>query len=142
MGVRVIDQRGAKVDPRMKRILRRLVKAVLEWEGVSSYQVNLALVGMDQIQELNRSFRGIDAPTDVLSFPLQGGSRVVGDVVICVPQAIAQAREFGHSLAREMAYLAVHGTLHLLGYDHERTEERAAVRAREELFLARFGLTR
>lgn len=142
MGVHIIDQRGAKVDPRMKRLLRRLIKSVLEWEGVFAHQVNLALVDLDQIQKLNCKFRGIDAPTDVLSFPLQRGSRVVGDVVICVPQAMVQAREFGHSLAREMAYLAVHGTLHLLGYDHEGPKDRAAMRAKEECFLTRFGLAR
>lgn len=142
MGVHVINQTGAKVDPRTRRLLRRLIKSVLDWEGVSSHQVSLALVGKDRIQELNQRFRGVDAPTDVLSFPLERGARLVGDVVICVPQAIMQARQFGHSLEREMAYLGVHGTLHLLGYDHDTIEDRAAMRAREEWFLARFGLPR
>ena len=107
-------------------------------------EVGLTLVGEEKIQQLNRDYRGIDAPTDVLSFPMQepgetqagGEPDLLGDVVICVPRALVQAREFGHSFRRELLYLTVHGLLHLLGYDHENETEKRKMREKEEAFLS------
>lgn len=104
------------------------------------------------IRELNRDYRGIDAATDVLSFALdegeepavQGGPEetLLGDIVISLETAARQAEEFGHSLEREVAYLTVHGMLHLVGYDHEQEEDKAAMRRQEEHVLAAVGIGR
>ncbi len=104
------------------------------------------------IRGLNRDYRGIDAATDVLSFALdegeepavQGGPEetLLGDIVISLETAGRQAEEFGHSLEREVAYLAVHGMLHLVGYDHEEEEAKAAMRREEERILGILGIGR
>ena len=101
------------------------------------------------------AYRGVDAPTDVLSFGDDdaddgpafvrppGTPRYLGDLAISYERAVAQAAEYGHSRERELAYLAVHGVLHLLGYDHERgPEDAAAMRAREEAVMIQIGLPR
>ncbi len=104
------------------------------------------------IRGLNRDYRGIDAATDVLSFALdegeepvvQGGPEEVllGDIVISLETAERQAAEFGHSLEREVAYLAIHGMLHLVGYDHEEEAAKAAMRREEERILDSLGIGR
>ncbi len=120
----------------------------------ASCEISVTLVDLDEIRDLNHRYRGIDAPTDVLSFPqLEAGSTVpitwpadvafpIGDIVICVPRLIEQAEEYGHSELREFGYLLMHGLLHLLGFDHETDEDKAVMRAREEDLLAAAGLTR
>lgn len=100
------------------------------------------------IQELNRTYRGLDRPTDVLSFAQREGegSRpddpVLGDIVISVERAEEQAGAYGHSLAREVGFLAVHGCLHLLGWDHEEPADEAAMMAKTEEILGAIGLQR
>jgi len=115
------------------------------WE-VSGYQVSVSIVGPGEIQELNRSYRGIDAPTDVLSFPLDEvdwrGVALLGDIVLNFSQAKSQAEEYGHSIQREAVYLAVHSLLHLFGYDHEDEEEKRAMRFKEEVLMSSLGLGR
>ncbi len=118
-------------------------------------EVSLLLAGDALLHRLNRDFRQIDRPTDVLSFPqLEGRAALVqqratpgqplalGDVVISVERARRQAEELGHSLERELGYLLVHGILHLCGYDHETDEEQAEMRRLEEQALAAVGLAR
>ncbi|MBI2756325.1 MAG: rRNA maturation RNase YbeY [Chloroflexi bacterium] len=134
--------------------IESLVQSIVEREvGPGHYSMALYLVGDDEIRALNREHRGQDAHTDVLSFPLHDptGMRFVtppdepialGDVVVSWPRALEQAREFGHTPAREIAYLVAHGVLHVLGYDHEREADQRVMRAREEESLAAFGLTR
>lgn len=116
--------------------------------------LSLHLVDDAEIARLNRRHRGIDRPTDVLSFSLvdpcveqsfvlpPGEVRELGDVVISYPRVVSQAAEYGHSVERELAYLMVHGLLHVLGYDHEVESEQRDMRAREEAALAQVGLTR
>jgi cytidine deaminase len=108
-------------------------------------EVSVALVDDGYIHDLNRRFRGQDRPTDVLSFPMgeeepgagdEPGVLLLGDVVISLPAAVRQAAEYGHGLAWEVARLAVHGTLHLLGYDHERDEDARRMQEREDAVLA------
>jgi probable rRNA maturation factor len=117
------------------------------------YVVGLHVVDDESIQELNAEHRGKDSHTDVLSFPLHdpNGMRFVlppgvpanlGDVVVSYPRAEEQARDFGHSLERELAYLVAHGVLHVLGYDHEEEADRRRMRQQEEAALAPLGLTR
>jgi probable rRNA maturation factor len=141
---------GVRVD---RRTLRAACEEVLASEGVTGQVIlTITLVDDDEIQEINRDHRGIDRPTDVLSFPLVDGSdgfalppgapSDLGDVVVSYPRAVAQASEYGHSVERELAYLVVHGLLHILGHDHEMPDEQAIMRAREEAALAVVGLTR
>ena len=129
----------------------------------SDVPLSAELVFTDEagIRALNAAERGIDAVTDVLSFPnLEGirgvslrkedfpfdideeGALFLGSVVICRQRAAEQAEEYGHSLRREVYYLAVHGLCHLLGYDHETEEDKAEMRAREEAVLAEMNIAR
>lgn len=142
----------------LTRLLSQGVEQALLLAGSSEdSEVSLSLVDDERIHELNREYRGVDSPTDVLSFALREESEeepeistgefeladdLLGDIIISVPRAREQAMEYGHSLARELVYLAVHGTLHLMGYDHEQDEERRAMRLKEEEVMARLGLER
>lgn len=111
-------------------------------------QVSVLLTDDATMAELNRTYRGREGPTDVLSFSQREGEddpagvELLGDVVISVERATAQAEAYGHSVAREMGFLAVHGLLHLLGYDHERPAEEAEMMAETERILGRVGLSR
>ncbi|BAF59073.1 predicted metal-dependent hydrolase [Pelotomaculum thermopropionicum SI] len=139
------------VDEALTGLLTRAAQEVLKAEGYGEEaEVSLVFVDDAYIHGLNRQYRGVDAPTDVLSFamqegePLAGGEEelILGDVVISLQAAERQAGEYGHSLQREAAYLAVHGVLHLLGYDHQGEEERKIMRRKEEEVLGRLNLTR
>lgn len=128
----------------------------MEHEGVARGYVSVLLTDDAGIRELNKAYRGVDDATDVLSFPQidwDGDEeaadehppefpRVLGDVVISCERAAAQAVAYGHDLRRELAFLAVHGLLHLLGYDHIAEEDRLRMRGQEEAILASLGLTR
>jgi probable rRNA maturation factor len=108
-------QRRQRIDAaRLRRVLRRAGRT-LRVGG----EVSVVLAGDRLLRRLNRSFRGQDRPTDVLSFPGGGGEEGLGDVVISVPTAARNARRLGHSVPRELDILALHGFLHVLGYDHE-----------------------
>ncbi len=100
--------------------VRRAVRLVLQSAGTSGPgEVSVVLADDATVRALNRTYRGRDRTTDVLAFPQGGEGGLLGDVVISLPQAARQARRVGHSLAREVALLAIHGTLHLLGYEDE-----------------------
>jgi probable rRNA maturation factor len=108
-------QRRQRIDAaRLRRVLRGAGRTL----GVGG-EVSVVLAGDSLLQRLNRDFRGKDRPTDVLSFPGGGGEEGLGDVVISVPTATRNARRLGHSVSRELDILALHGFLHVLGYDHE-----------------------
>lgn len=139
---------------RLQQILAQGIEAAIELaDGPEEAEVSLTLVDDSRIHELNRDYRGVDRPTDVLSFALQEETEdepeildyedaVLGDIIISVERARAQAEEYGHSFEREIAYLAVHGTLHLLGYDHESEAEKVEMRRQEEAVMSRIGLLR
>src|SRR5699024_2108324 len=111
---------------------QQLLETAAQREGISdTYEVSLTFVDDETIRDLNHSYRGINQPTDVLSFALEerqdelvttkteeGPPRMLGDIVISVPKAMEQAADYNHSLLRELGFLAVHGFLHLCGYDH------------------------
>lgn len=102
----------------------------------------------EHIQRLNRDFRHVDRVTDVLTFPAWegedplGGDGYLGDIMICYDRAKEQAEEYGHSLARELAFLTVHGVLHLLGYDHMTEPEEKVMREKQTAILDGMGLSR
>ncbi len=104
--------------------LRRLVRAVLGSLGVEGAEVSILITGDGRLRELNRTWRGMDRPTDVLSFPdgttLPNGRRLLGEVAVSMDAARRQAAELGHSVEREVEELVLHGVLHLAGYDHEK----------------------
>lgn len=129
--------------------LLRVVEATLEHTGARGGEVTLVVAGDDLLQQLNRDYRGIDAPTDVLSFAAQEdaegetlfvsapeAANYLGDVIISFPTAQRQAAAVGQSVADELSLLAVHGVLHLLGYDHASAEEEADMWARQAQILA------
>ena len=137
----------------LKILMRRSVTAALEYEGFyNDAEVSVTFTDNEGIRALNSEFRGIDKETDVLSFPLtdfEGGdeppadepSIMLGDIVISLEKAAAQAQEFGHSFERECAFLCVHSMLHLLGYDHVNNEEEdAEMRRRQSEILESMGL--
>ena len=141
-------------------LLRKAIKTALAQEGIDlPCEVDVLLTDDAGIQTINKAMRQLDKPTDVLSFPMfelspgdkpsatdaDPGSGLIplGDMVISVERAAAQAKEYGHSKSRELSYLAVHSVLHLLGYDHlDEGPMKAQMRGREEAILAQLGMTR
>ncbi len=117
---------------------------------VDRSEISVTFVDMEEIHQLNLDYRGVDSPTDVLSFPQfddlndlpEDGGIALGDVVICKQKAEEQAEEFGHSFEREIMYLFVHSVLHLLGYDHMDEDEKKIMRRREEEVMTELGITR
>ncbi|MEG3071276.1 MAG: rRNA maturation RNase YbeY [Peptococcaceae bacterium] len=121
------------------------VRKVLETAGYGdNAEVSLVFVDDDYMQSLNHQYRGLDSPTDVLSFAMMEGEPVacgedmiiLGDVVISLETVERQAAEQGHSFLREAAYLTIHGVLHLLGYDHQKENEREIMRRQEEMIVS------
>ena len=132
----------------VKSLVRRAVEETLRFEGFAhDAEISVTFTDNEGIRELNRRFREIDRPTDVLSFPLLTEERVegrvaLGDVVISLERAREQAEEFGHGFEREVAFLCAHSVLHLLGYDHETSpEDEEDMRARQTSVMERMGLT-
>lgn len=153
-----IEENETNIDSLRETMEKAAIKAV-ELEGLpsSECQLSVTFVGPDEIHELNRQYRGVDRVTDVLSFPQFDpedleyyaenpeeipDELMIGDVVICMEKAAAQAEEFGHSLERELVYLFTHSVLHLLGYDHEEDDEKSVMRAREEEIMDWLGIPR
>lgn len=141
-------------------LLQRVISAALNAEGVNvPCEVNVLITDDEEIHAINMEQREVDSATDVLSFPmfeLQPGEEPeedwadpdtglvpLGDMVISLERCAAQAEEFGHSLERELSYLAVHSALHLLGYDHlDEGEQKRQMREREETILGGLGIVR
>ncbi|MBQ6022361.1 MAG: rRNA maturation RNase YbeY [Clostridia bacterium] len=148
------DQHTVKIPSKVRMLVRRSCVAVLRMEKFSgSAEISIRFVDNGMIRELNKTYRDIDKETDVLSFPLgengvydvnpETGAYVLGDIVISVQKAMEQADEYGHSLEREIAFLAVHSMLHLLGYDHVNGGlEAVRMREKEEEVLTQLGLKR
>lgn len=134
------------VEDELEQTLIQVIEGALVEEGVAQEaEVSLVFVDDGYIAMLNRQYRGIDGPTDVLSFAMLEGEQVpgdeaepmLGDIVISLETALRQAGEFGHSFEREVAYLTVHGVLHLLGYDHMDEASKKRMREKEEKILGR-----
>ncbi|ADQ15096.1 rRNA maturation RNase YbeY [Halanaerobium hydrogeniformans] len=129
-----------EIDQKMKDLLAKVIITAAEVEGYSGGEVSVAFVSNEEIKKLNKKYRNIDAATDVLSFPID--DEVLGDIIISSERAVSQAEEYGHSLKRELAYLTVHGILHLFGYDHHGQEEKNKMRQKEERILTELDLSR
>lgn len=129
-------QKQIKLTDEHKNIIKKTVNAALRHEKIAfPCEISVTVTGEEDIRQLNSTHRGKDSVTDVLSFPLFEAEELkaltgvgeepaaIGDIVLCAPRAYAQAQEYGHSFQREIAFLTVHSVLHLLGYDHEVSEE-------------------
>ena len=137
----------------MQSVLRRTADLL---ELGPDVEISVLLVDNETIRTLNRDYRDKDAATDVLSFPMEeelpdetapqiiGGptERMLGDLVISVERAVEQAAEYGHAVERELAFLTVHGMLHLLGYDHMEEADRREMRQEEEYVMGKLGISR
>ncbi len=132
--------------------VRTAAEMVGQLYGVENGEVSVTLTNNAYIHTLNKEYRGIDRPTDVLSFALNESEEpemvdgpevnVLGDLIISVERAEEQAADYGHSLRREVAFLTVHGMLHLLGYDHMEDEEREEMEAEQRYVMEKLGITR
>ena len=152
----IIDnqQNVMKIPTGVRMLVRRCCKAVLANEGFTdNAEISVTFVDDETIHELNKKHRNIDKSTDVLSFPLgengeydinlDTGAKLLGDIIISIEHAYAQAEKYGHTLQREIGFLTVHSLLHLLGYDHENGGlEAVKMREKEEAVLTRVGLKR
>lgn len=148
-----MNDSGEKIGHKLKMLVRRAIIATLEYEQFcNGAELSVTFTDNEGIRALNRDYRGIDRETDVLSFPLtdfDGGEEpptdepdaALGDIVISLERARAQAEEYGHSFEREVAFLTVHSMLHLMGYDHVNSEEEEAeMRRRQSEILEKMGL--
>ncbi|MGD6898951.1 rRNA maturation RNase YbeY [Bacillus infantis] len=135
--------------------VEKLLNFAAEKENVEDdSELSVTFVTNGRIQEINREYRDKDKPTDVISFAMEelgegeteiageGIPRVLGDIIISIQRTEEQAGEYGHSFERELGFLAVHGFLHLLGYDHETDEEEREMFGRQKDILDEYGLTR
>ena len=147
-----------------QELLDRCLEAVMDEEGCPfEAQVEVVITDNASIHEVNKEFRGVDAPTDVLSFPMieyeepsefdwleeydeyfhpDTGELMLGDMMISAERVIEQAHAYGHSVEREFAFLTVHSLLHLCGYDHMEEEERAVMEERQRVIMDKLGITR
>ena len=138
------SQDAWRVTHQLKLLVRRAIVATLQYEGVSkACEASVTFTDNEGIRALNRTYRNIDKATDVLSFPLfeeNEDAKQLGDVVLSLERCHEQAAEFGHSFERECAFLTVHSTLHLLGYDHENSEEEdREMRAKQSAIVTAMG---
>ena len=148
------------ISESLRAFIRKVIRTALAAQGVDfPCEVDVCVTGDARIREVNLEQRGVDRPTDVLSFPMFSlepgqlpgpedadpatGLIPLGDMMLSMERVQAQAKEYGHSNRRELAYLVVHSVLHLLGYDHlDEGPEKARMRAREEAIMAELGLER
>ena len=138
-----------------RSLIRSAAEATLTYEKFErDCEIEVLFADLEEMQEINREQRGIDRPTDVLSFPMEEdpfngeedpetGAVFLGSMVLCLPKAESQAEEYGHSLEREIAFLTVHSVLHLLGYDHELGErEESEMFQKQDAVLKEMGIMR
>lgn len=154
------EQDKLEFTDEMENIIQRAVSTAMEVLKCADTdcEVSVLITDNDGIRKINRETRDIDAPTDVLSFPIlefdddgvmieesgdyDGDLLLLGDIVISLERAAAQAEEYGHSLMRELGFLAAHSTLHLMGFDHQGEEDTPVMRAHEKAVMERMGLKR
>ena len=165
MTIAIDHEAEEKLNLSEEEIIRDVVLAVLDYEGCPyAAEVNVVVTDNHEIQKMNREYRGIDAPTDVLSFPMleftvpsdfshveeafedcfnpESGELMLGDIILSVDKIREQAESYGHSQTRELAFLVAHSMLHLCGYDHMEAEEAAVMEEKQERVLQNLQITR
>ena len=165
MTINIEYEAGKKLGLPWREIIEEIVEAALDYENCPyEAEVNVVLTDNQCVREINREYRGIDSPTDVLSFPMveyetpsdfrhveemfadcfnpETGELMLGDIMISVDKAEEQADLYGHSLESELAFLTAHSMLHLFGYDHMDEAERAVMERKQEEILENRGYTR
>ena len=130
--------------------LKKILVDLCERENLLNVMFNIIIVDENTIHKINKTYRGIDRSTDVISFALEDDKtikpldkiRVLGEIYICIEKVKSQATEYNHSFKRELTFLSVHGLLHLLGYDHIEEEDEKIMFAKQEEILDYYGITR
>lgn len=166
MTIQFENESNTELPLPLEETAETVIEAALDFIGCPyEAEVNLLITGLEQIRSLNREFRGIDRPTDVLSFPMveyaeagkfdfleeegaedcfnpETGELLLGDIVICADKVLEQAAEYGHSLKREYAFLIAHSMLHLMGYDHMEEAQAAEMEEKQRRILEELGIVR
>lgn len=148
-----INNNQDEIDVRLlEGIVKEVIRTGLDLVGTAGkIEISITFVDDGEIQKLNKKYRRIDQPTDVLSFALEEGftfnqtpelPRILGDIIISLPRAQAQSIRYNHSLERETGYLTAHGLLHLLGYDHKNDQQQQHMRVLEEKIMEKVELQR
>jgi probable rRNA maturation factor len=147
MNIEVINLLDEKIDELDN--LKDFLYKVCEDEKLGNVIFNVIIVDNKKIHEINKKYRGIDRPTDVISFALEDDHsfnrkdiRVLGDIYISIDKVRSQSEEYGHSFKRELYFLSIHGLLHLLGYDHMKKEDEEVMFKKQEEVLSRYGIER
>lgn len=154
----VNEQTEYEITDQNNELIERVIMEAANAEGINDGEVVITLVNDDTIHNLNRDYRGVDRPTDVLSFAMNEASddeleiffedeneeypNMLGDIIISIPRTIEQAEEYGHSFERELGFLTVHGFLHLLGFDHDNAEDEKTMFDKQERVLENLQLLR
>ncbi len=149
MEIGVFNETSEMLDKDLDK-LESLLKDFCKREALDNVEFNIIIVDEKKIHELNKNYRNIDRPTDVISFALEDddtvispeGIRILGDIYICIEKVHSQAKEYGHSFERELTFLAVHGLLHLLGYDHMTKKDEEIMFKKQEEVLDYYGIKR
>lgn len=156
--IEIVNEQEQEITQELEQLIEGCLQKAAQFEDITG-EVVITLVTNERIHELNRDYRGVDRPTDVLSFALneegEGDMEIfveesefgdypnmLGDIIISIPRTKEQAQDYGHSFERELGFLAVHGFLHLIGYDHGTPEEEKEMFTRQEHILQEVGLTR
>ncbi|MDN9010937.1 rRNA maturation RNase YbeY [Brevibacillus laterosporus] len=156
--IEIVNEQDEEITQEHQQLIENCLQKAAQFEDIKG-EVVITLVNNERIHELNRDYRGVDRPTDVLSFALneegEGDMEIfveesefddypnmLGDIIISIPRTKEQAQDYGHSFERELGFLAVHGFLHLIGYDHGTPEEEKDMFTRQEKILQEVGLTR
>ena len=142
------NRSGIRFSRTLLEKIKNTIRTAVEAEYPNhTFELNIFFCDDETIRSYNREYRGVDRATDVLSFPMFDFGTpelpaLLGDIVLSVPRAQAQAEEYGHSFEREMCFLAAHAALHLIGYDHENEDERAQMETRQREVLSALGIER
>ena len=152
-----IQYNGIEENKEYIEIINKVIKECFSNEGLDKLKlyISITLTNPEEIQKINKKYRNIDKPTDVLSFPMFQNEEiedlissnyeiedVLGDIIISIPKVKEQANEYGHSFERELAYMVVHGFYHLMGYDHMNDDDKKEMRKKEDEILNKLHITR
>lgn len=148
MNIEVFNETSHDIEKEMIE-LKQFLENVAKDEQLGNGEFNVIIVDNEKIKQINKEYRKIDRETDVISFALEDDKtfvmenyRILGDIYISIDKALDQAREYGHSFKREFSFLALHGLLHLLGYDHMEKDDEQVMFSKQEEVLIKYGILR